>query len=97
MCSAVGVAPVSAPSLARRHEVDVLQITTYYSLARRCPTSSFDGGAKSAYRRERRGRGWRGGVRDGFLEYGMRQTEEKEERLDSHFKDEQWGLFSLVI
>lgn len=38
-----------------------------------------------------------GGVRDGFLEYGMRQTEEKEERLDSHFKDEQWGLFSLVI
>lgn len=36
-------------------------------------------------------------MRDGFLEYGMRQTEEKEERLDSHFKDEQWGLFSLVI
>lgn len=45
----------------------------------------------------REGEGGGGGVRDGFLEYGMRQTEEKEERLDSHFKDEQWGLFSLVI
>lgn len=45
----------------------------------------------------REGEGGGGGVRDGFLEYGMRQTEEKEERLDSHFKDEQWGLFSLAI
>lgn len=45
----------------------------------------------------REGEGSGGGVRDGYLEYGMRQTEEKEERLDSHFKDEQWGLFSLAI
>lgn len=64
---AIGIAPVYAVS----HEVDVLQITTYYSLAcRRRLSSAFDGGEKSAYREEKRGRG----DHDGFLPYEMRQT-----------------------
>lgn len=70
VCSAIGIAPVFAISLARRRKVDVLQITTYYSLAQCRPSSVFDGGEKSAYREERRGRG----DHDGFSAYGMRQT-----------------------
>ena len=52
-----GVAPVYAASPARRREVDVLQITTYYSLACRRLSCAFDGGEKGAYREESRGRG----------------------------------------
>lgn len=68
--SSIGIAPVYAVSLALRREVDVLQITTYYSLACRRLSSAFDGGEKSAYREEKRGRG----DHDGFLPYGIRQT-----------------------
>lgn len=87
---AIGIAPVFAVSLALRHEVDVLQITTYYNLAYR-PFSSACDGEKSAYREERRGRGGR----DGFEACKMRHYR-RAERLDSHFK-ELWGLFSPVI
>lgn len=63
---AIGIAPVYVLSLAGRRELDVLQITTYYSIACRPLSFAFDGGERSAYHEERRGRE----DHDGFVREG---------------------------
>lgn len=77
--------------MALRHQVDVLQIATYYSpVCRRRPSSASDGGEKSAYREEKN-RERREAMMDlgGLGEGGAAQ--------DPRFQEEQWGLFSPVI
>lgn len=56
-------------------------------------SSAFDGGEKSAYHEERRGRGHH----DGFVAHGTRQTTGRVELLGSHFKELRGLFFSREL